>query len=690
MTHRALPLLIAVSLAASGAGAARAAGAAPADSVSARLRIDRADTSWVIDEPVVVVGTTASSLADPATATLDAIALAARDVHAASDLAPALPATRLVVNSRGESVFMVRGASERHVRLWFDGIPLNIPWDERLDASMVPVDAVGSVRGVRGVGSVLEGPNALAGTIELQPASLPVAGSRTRFGAEFGESNLREGRVMHQRRDGAWDLLAAGSWRAQDGFVVPADLTAPSNQGTGRQRLNSDFEQGSLLLRLQHHSASGATWHLNLIGSAGEKGVPPETHLAGDARFWRYPDVRRALVGLGVRAPLGSSGRWDLAVDAAADLFHQEIRAFDDATYATPDLTPGAEYETDDDRTGFARARLTRSLPRGSVSLQTSGRYANHRESLEFAGPELTYAQFVGEVAAEAQTDIAEHWRLRAGAGWDLATTPESGDKPSRDATEAPALFGRLERAFGVPLTLHASYARRSRFPALRELYSGALGRFVPNPDLAPEVQDLWDLGATWRSRAAEAGLTGFASYLDGAIERVELDDGTRRFRRVNLDAVRTLGLETVAVWRPGAAWEIGGHHTVLASRKRVEGDYSGPVEDRPAYVTFLCVAWRSAQGWRVTAEGGVLGPRMSADVNDEDDGLRRLPAQGTLNVRIARVLDALGPFDRAEVHLRLDNVLDREVETQTGLPLAGRTLIAGFSAGIDAWSGGH
>ncbi len=655
------------------------------DAFPAELQITGTDTVWVITEPIVVYGSTASGTTDPAASSVDAIVLGAQDLQSAADLAPVLPATRTVVNSRGESVFMVRGASERHLRLWLDGIPLNVPWDERVDAGLVPVDAIGSVRGVRGVGSVLEGPNALAGTIELRPQTMPADGARTRLGLQFGESVLREGRLLHQRRQGAWELLAAGSWREQDGYVVPADLSAATNQGPSRQRLNSDLEQASLLLRLQRRSASGAVWHLTFLGSDGEKGVPPETHLGPDARFWRYPSARRGLLGAGLRTPLGGGHDWELIVDAAADLFHQEIRAFDDATYATPVLAPNIDYETDDDRTGFARARATCYLERGSVAVQASARYARHRESLQYAAPALTYAQFIGAAAVEADLDLGGGWRTRAGGGWDLASTPESGDKPARDATGAAAAFARLERLLSGPLTLHASYARRSRFPALRELYSGALGRFVPNPGLAPEVQDLWDLGAVARRGPWEFGLTGFASYLDGAIERVGLNDGSNRFQRVNLDAVRTLGVEAVAVWRPVPAWEIGGHHSVIDTRRLQDGRYEGAVEDRPAYVSFLSAAWRGG-GWQATLEGMALGPRMSADVNDTGDGLKRLPAQGTVNLRLARSLTGgPGPLSHGAVHLRVDNVFDALVESQVGLPLAGRTLVCGFEAWFDA-----
>ncbi|MBK9304637.1 MAG: TonB-dependent receptor [bacterium] len=676
-----IPAVFAVLLCAT---AAPAADEAP-ESFPAERRIAGADTLWVITEPVVVYGSTTSGTTDPAASSVDAIVLGAQDLHAAADLAPVLPATRAVVNSRGESVFMVRGASERHVRLWLDGIPLNVPWDERVDAGLVPVDAIGSVRGVRGAGSVLEGPNALAGTIELRPQAMPADGARTRLGAQFGESVLREGRLLHQRRQGAWEVLAAGSWRAQDGYVVPAGLEAPVNQGPSRQRLNSDLEQASLLLRLQRRSAAGAVWHVTFLGADGEKGVPPETHLGADARFWRYPSARRGLLGAGLRTPLGGGHVWELVLDAAADVSHLEIRAFDDATYTTPAVAPGVDYETDDDRTGFARARAVRYLDRGSLAVQTSARYARHRESLQHAGPELDYAQFLGAAAVEADLDLGRSWRTRAGGGWDLASTPESGDKPARDATGAAAAFARLERRLGEPLTLHASYARRSRFPALRELYSGALGRFVPNPGLAPEVQDLWDLGAVGRRGAWELGLTGFASYLDGAIERTGLGDGTNRFQRVNLDAVRTLGVEAVATWRPSAAWEIGGHHSVIEARRLADGRYDGAVEDRPSYVSFLSAAWRRG-GWQATVEGMALGPRMSADVTDAGDGLKRLPAQGTVNLRLARaVTGGMGPLSRGAVHLRVDNVFDALVESQTGLPLAGRTVVCGFEAWFEA-----
>lgn len=655
--------------------------AAPAD-----LTADFPDSIWGVTEPIVVIGTTTSRTADPSGATLDAIALSARDLKSAADLGPVLPATRVLVNSRGESQFMIRGAPERQVRLWLDGIPLNVPWDERVDASLVPVDAVGSVRAVRGVGSALDGPNALAGTIELRSPLLPGDGRRTRLGFQMGESHLWEGRLLHQRRSGDWEMLAASAWRRQSGFVVPDGLAAPFNQGSARERLNSDLEQASLLLRLRRDLQGGGAWHLLLLGTDGEKGVPPETHLEDGARYWRNPAVRRGLLGIGLSKPLGEDDRWELRADIAGDLFRQEIRAYDDATYTTPALAPGSDYETDDDATGYARVRATRRLSEEStLAVQAMTRYAHHRESLERDGPTLDYAQLIASLTAEADIAVGDQWRLLAGGGYDRASTPETGDKPARDATGAAVAHLRVQRQVGERAVVHGSLSRRSRFPALRELYSGALGRFVPNPDLAPERQDQIETGLTARGATWEVGLTGFASYLDGGIERISLPG--RQFQRVNLDAIRTLGLEAVVAWRPLAAWEVGAHHTILDSRRKKDGRYGEWAEDRPAYMWFVSMAWAAPWGSRLAVEGTALGPRMSADAADEVDGLRRLPAQGAMNVRLSQPLrEGIGPLTRAEIYARVNNVLDAEIDAQSGLPEPGRTLLIGVNAWLDAW----
>ena len=81
-----------------------------------------------------------------------------------------------------------------------------------------------------------------------------------------------------------------------------------------------------------------------------------------------------------------------------------------------------------------------------------------------------------------------------------------------------------------------------------------------------------------------------------------------------------------------------------------------------------------------------VRSQRFSADLTDSADGLRRLPAQTSLNLRLAKSFYGAGSDrDRAEIFLRLNNVTDARTDTQVGLPGPGRML----TVGISAWLGG-
>ncbi len=64
--------------------------------------------------------------------------LAKSDAASISELAKFIPSVKMQTNSRGESLFYMRGANERQSALFFDGVALNIPWDNRVDLSMLP------------------------------------------------------------------------------------------------------------------------------------------------------------------------------------------------------------------------------------------------------------------------------------------------------------------------------------------------------------------------------------------------------------------------------------------------------------------------------------------------------------------------------------------------------------------------
>ncbi len=665
--HLPLPVILLALLATTIAGARPPApdGAPPDSNVAAPLRDDE-----------LVVSANREGNVLSTRVVIPRAELAARDPGSLADLAVLLPSTRLVVNSRGESLFMMRGAPERHLAVDFEGIPLRLAWDERSDLSLLPAGVVGRLRVSRGVDGVLDDPNTLAGRVGLLLPEHRAGG--TRWTANGGQVGAAEGRLAHWRRSGDWLLDLHLSHGTSDAFVLPGELRDGAgvlrHQTDSERRLNSDRRRSALLLAGRRDLAHGGRLTLLLNAFDGEKGVPPETH-RDDARFWRYPLQRRGLLGCAVELPLDERRDWRLLAAVSTDVFRQDIQAYTDASYTVPD---SAAREESLDRTGHLRLRLDGPLGRqATAALQVSARYAHHRMSEEIDGPELVYSQWLGAAAAEVEWQPAPGWEWRSGAGYELAATPESGDKPGRDATDDVVLHGRLSRRLSPGMTAHLAASRRSRFPSLRELYSGALGRFVPNPDLRPERQRLAESGLEWRGRRWRLGLTGFVSRLDGGIEKLALPD--RRFMRINRDRTRTLGLESMARWRPGPAFRLELRHTVLQARSDTGGGYGEPVEDRPDWLSSINLSG-SRGAWSGQIEGVLLGPRHSADVT-ADGGLRRLPAWLLVNLRLGHGRPAPWSDDTwLEIFLRLNNTLDRVAWTQTGLPLAGRTLLGGVA----------
>jgi iron complex outermembrane receptor protein len=611
-------------------------------------------------------------------------ALEVTDGRAIVDLAPLLPSTKAGVNSRGEALFMVRGASERHTPVFLEGIPLTVPWDERADLSMIPTDAIAEVNAQRGVRSALDGVNALAGSVRLVPLEQMTDGQTARLTAEVGEGSHFETHLTQTCKRGEWNVLAALARRQWDAWLAPDDLPASQHQPARRSRTNSDLAQTAFTFRMARDGRSGSHASLVLLASDGAKGVPPETHLsAEDARFWRYPQHRRCLLGVTGGAFLDADRRWDLQASASADFFRQEIHPFDDAAYNSPPLAPGVDYETDRDRTGTLQMQVSHRVGTSTcVTGKGTARYTNHRESLVYGGEELGYAQWILSVAAEAARQFRPGILATASAGFESAVTPETGDKPRRDPTSAPVLVLRVEQRWSQVLQGYATASRRSRFPSLRELYSGALGKFVPNPNLAPEDQDLYEIGALADWAGGEIGVSAFAGTLHGGIEKVSLGGGMSQ--RVNVHEVRTLGLETICSWRPRASVCVQAHHTLLHARRRDERGYVARAEDRPDYEAACSAGWEPARGLGLRLEATVIGPRYSLDTTDAVDGMRRLPAQSAWNLRLGwRWPEWTGWAANPELFVRVNNLFDQTVESQTGLPEPGRMMLAGIKLGL-------
>ena len=124
------------------------------------------------------------------------------DALAVADIARLVPAARIQTNSRGETLVYLRNAGERQVAAFLDGALLNVPWDNRVDLSLVPASMVAGIQVVQGVPPVEYGTNVLGGAVNLTSPSWESAGGRAEIAVTGGTQRQLQGSLSARGSSG--------------------------------------------------------------------------------------------------------------------------------------------------------------------------------------------------------------------------------------------------------------------------------------------------------------------------------------------------------------------------------------------------------------------------------------------------------------------------------------------------------
>ena len=599
-----------------------------------------------------------------------------------ADVLRRLPLIQIRENSRGEAQPNVRAMDSRRVAVLVDGVPLTLGWDNRTDLSIIPMTAAQQVTLVRGLSSVLHGPNAAGGVVLISIAE----GSELAFAPEPFQLNAAVDNLgntaaaldiatLQRLGDGDVLLRVGGGLRDRSDYRRPAGVP-PARPGVGDERINSDLEYANAYVAARYQRDEGAWLSLSSFGFDADKGVPPELHIA-DPRLWRIPDTKRWVTAISGGTGWGETplGQGDLEASIGLDFGENEIDVYQSLAYDSV-----TERELNDDRTltfrmigdhtvgaGLLRGALTLAETRHVQTLDPEDRSSTFRQRLWSLGLEVEQPLGPGGSVPQA--------RLSLGLSVDGSDTPETGGVESRDPIWAwGARAGGTVVLGAGNVLLHGGVSRRVRFPALRELYSDALGRFVVNPALDPEIIAVAELGTTVLVGGLQAQAVAFHQRLLDGIVRTAVGDG--KFQRQNRETIKNTGLELLVdyTWRDMA---LAGYVTIqdvqlddaTAPMGQRQVEYQPWISGRIGATVPLPLG-ANASGW-VFHRG--LRYCVNPDLNRDE----QLPADTWLDLEIGRTFRVgRGPgLSVLQGLLAFDNVTDSAAFDQCGLPLPGRLL---------------
>jgi iron complex outermembrane receptor protein len=593
-------------------------------------------------------------------------------------------------NSRGEMELSVRGSDSRQAAVLVDGVPITLGWDHRTDPSLIPLTGAERLVIVRGLGSLLNGPNTLGGSIEVtHDASGQPAGGRLWAGAgldQYGASvmTLGYGHRLSEVGGGALSLRAGIAHRQRDGVALPRGALDPTAEDD--LRTGTDLKQTDGFASLRWTNVQGRSIGVMLSGFDAERGVPPEEHIESP-RLWRYPYSRRAVAMVSANTGTFESplGLGSIEAGAAFNDGEFKIETFSDRNYVTV-----TGEELGDERTTTTRALLTHSLGSATLRAGYTGADIKYAETLSPAAA-VDYRQKLSSTGVELEVPVGIRTQVAGGVVFDRSKTPETG---GRSPAQAP--IDNTGWRFGVShdvnarVRLHASVSERSRFPALRELYSGALNRYTPNPALKPETLLGFEGGFTVNgafSSIAQSTIQviGFRHRLDDAVVRITLSNPTR-FMRVNRDRIESSGVELLGGFLFGAdpdrAVSLNGDATVqrIDIFDQTANDLQRHAENNPETRGRLELGIPLPARVRAFATVRYTGTQycLNADTQREVE----LTARTASDLAVQRTFSVAnsGPFRYLRALLSLDNVGNTAVYDQCGLTQPGRTLRAMLS----------
>ena len=602
-----------------------------------------------------------------------------------------IPTVQIRANSRGEAQPDLRGAEDRQIAIFLDGIALTVGWDHRTDMSVIPLTAVRKMTLYRGLSSMLHGPNVLGGAIEFDVGrgtslDTPVPPLLAALSVDQ-EGGIGTSATVGSRIQQSWVLRTGAGYRDSPGVTLPAGTRDDGRLRAGfladadERRLNSDRRLIDGFVAARHDGSEGAWFSSLFTVSDAERGVPPEAHVE-NPRLWRYSGLSRLFMTLSGGSGMRETGlgEGEVEVNFGLDRSTTEIDEYASAAYQTV-----VDGETGTTETVTGRILGDHNFDSGP-EVWTALTVANVSHIEDFmSGESFRYQQRLWSLGGEME--IASKPILRSGSGetrWTLGAsldgsdTPRSGDKEPLDAIWDWGMRTGVSRTMaGGNVLLHAGFSRRTRFPSLRELYSGALGRFRPNSDLKPESLKAGEAGITINDGERQLQLVGFHNRLTDGIVRVStVTPGGAKFQRVNRDEVRSTGVEILTAGTLGV-FTFGGSFTW--QRVRVRDPRSPGRDARAEYAPTLSgtVNLDVMVPGQVSVNGFFRYRGVQYCQNFDVSGLDEMEASATVDLEARRIF--LGGRSRSgrkmEGTVGLANVTDSTVLDQCGLPQPGRTF---------------
>jgi iron complex outermembrane recepter protein len=594
--------------------------------------------------------------------------------------------------SRNEQLLFVHGFDRFQTPISIDGIRVYLPADNRLDFGRFLTADISQVQVAKGYVSVLNGPGALGGAINLVTRK-PVGefDVDARSGLTLGTSeslDAEDASLSVGTNQGTFYLQGSVAWVQQRHFEL-SDSYVPTATQPGGFRINSRTRDLTIHAKAGYTPNDTDEYSISYIQETGAKDAPfAVSDPVSTQRDWSWPYWDISSVYFLSTTSLGDSSY--VKTRAYYNTFTNGLFSYDDATF-TLQTKPKSFDSYYDDYAYGGNVELGTDLFAGDT-LKGSFFYRrdNHDETQQLFSPKFlephqldvedTYSLALENTwhatsAVDLVGGVSYDWRhlLKAQDFVDPTTPTGTGTFINYPLADGSALNGQAALIWNATDTssYYFNISDRTRFPTVFERFSTRFGTAASNPGLKTERAANFELGTKQNILGWQLNGSVFYSDVSNAIEAVILPPpapaGTTQSQNVGHGAFYGFEAETQGQITDNLS--LGANYTYQIRHIHVPANVA-PLQltGDPAHKGFVWLNWNVIPDLTLTPNLSLASNRWTTNTAGTiyyKTGAFALLGV-SMNYRVAEQFD---------IDAGIKNLADTNYQLTGGFPEAGRTF---------------
>jgi iron complex outermembrane receptor protein len=602
-------------------------------------------------------------------ATVNTVTRKQMELNTADNVADAVntvPGVTLSVGRRNERTFSIRGFNQRYIPVFYDGIPIYVPYDGYIDTGKIPTGSISKISISKGISSVLYGFNTMGGVVNIISRK-PTERFEGDFETGYSEDDAWHSNLNLGSRAGKFYFMAYGGYFDSAGYPLSHHYQPQLNEDGGR-RNNSDIDdQVSGSCKIGFIPAPGHEFAIGVHHVDEESGVPPEDNNPA-ARFWRFTEWKKTTYYF-----IGDSQLTDalqLQTRFYRDYYDNILDSYDNDYYILQTQQYAFHSTYDDHTTGGSLVLRSTHIKNNTLSLAGHAKYDVHEEQDDYYADWERYESRTFSYGVEDDMKLSDRLSLLFGLSYDfMSPRYANGGKVPHDKTSVNPQAGASLLLF-KDTGLHLAVGRKTRFPTLKEQYSGLLDANIPNPNLKEERAYNYEAGIeqplSWHSLLR---CSLFYSDIKNLIVSRPYGPGSNQNQFVNIGKATLSGVELSFNSEYFKHNQIDLNYTYLNARDESSDRTSSHLEYLPEHNLYLSDLYTIHDWVSIFAKLAYNSSRYF---------------QNRMNLNRWQTLDEFWTVDmkvigtitnRLSLEVGARNIFDENYQLNAGFPMEGRAF---------------